>query len=744
MLTPTSHAEAAKATQRTTLPDRTATNVEDIRSSGEPRVSPSGSMNIERAVTSEAAGTEATHAADLERAEPPQTVLQRFLDNRAAALTREINTEELADVMNTYRSHPQAKGFDHGKSVAQHNEAISYEGHQRLAGSVTVPAGRFRAAEVAAAWAGGQVPLGTIGWSGVVGYEIAPHATAGADTPWAGAGASLGAAVLIAPGSAVTQPAVVPFQEGPRGQAAPSLKGKPKIKELKHTVASNIKAQAATTDTHTAQFESQLRAWSTEKEMGPIPTDLTAQVAHLTTLYESLTEAQKEQWGTMSGVRDEDRKALFELRNEMAGITTLTNREAGARYFQGISRFVRGVSGIFNPLMLEKTNLSSESVTRIATGIAGFAILAQFPLAAADERFGALKGDRIMAMQFADVFNERGNADWEAGQPVTAEGIDEDKARANVYRDTVLVRADTIVKLAEYDLGKLLAEHGPIDSLPEGDLRTRLERFALDIANLKSTRTDIDEPGADMMKLILESEHPRNFRYVLHQAGQRLGGGDFLVQLAERIAAVISLFFLGSGATLAAGRVTNAAQGGSDHVPFQRAMGLAGLVGGIALMAAYTVYCSSVIKAHTRDRGDIGFFKQTVMGTFAPLILLYGLAQEHGVPLLVEGAMPRVKQSVEKDEELVSQAVQVLQDALSELRELGGGTLPEGMEEIERFVEIASEGGTTPKIFPSSPDVAGVAPAGEREGSSSPQALDQPESSTRQSTVAQLQEKKRA
>jgi len=525
-------------------------------------------------------------------------------------------------------------------------------------------------------------------------------------------------AALIALGSAGTQSAVVPFQEGPRGQAAPSLKGRPNILELKHTVASNFKAQAATTDAHTTQFANELLAWSEEHQLGPFPTDEEAQLTHLTELYTALRPDQQARWTELSGIRTEDRESLLDLRDQMAAITTLTNRAAGARYIQGISRFVCGGSGIFNPLIQAKTHLSSESVTRIASGIAGLAILLQSPAAAADERFGALEGDRVMALQFADVFNEHGKAEWAAGKPVTGAGIDADKARSNIYRDTVLVRADVVVELAERDLAALVKQHGAIDSLPEGALRTRLEKFARDIDNLKSTREDIEEPGADMTKLLEQSENPRNLGYVWAQATLRLQGGDFPVQLSERIAVVLSMLVLGSGATLPGGRLANAVQGGSSHVPFQRAMGLAGLVGGIAMIAAYTVYCSAVIKAHTRNRGDISFFKQTVMGTFAPLILLYGLMQEHGVPLVLEGAMPRLKKSVDKDAKLVAQAAQVLSDALNDLRTTAGGLPPE-LEGCERIVETLSEGGTSPRILPGSPEQSSVSPSGVR--SPSPQ-----------------------
>lgn len=738
MVTPTITPQASR-TDLTQLPDRTA-NTGNIRGATQAGgVSPSQSLHVETAVTPHAAASEATRPTDVERGEPVRTVVQRFMHNRTNALRREINAEKLATTLNQYRSHPQAPGFDHSKSIGWHNKHVPYAAHRDLADSVSVPAAEFHASEVAAAFAGAQVPLGTIAWSGLLGYEIVPHATAAA-SPWAAAGATLGAATLIAPGSAVTQPFVVPFQEGPRGQAAPSVKGKPKVPETKSTVASALKTSAGSAKSHTVQFENELKAWSQAHEMGPIPTDPHAQVEHLTDLYARLEPAQRERWAELAGIRDSDRKELFELREHLAHVTTLTNRESAARFYQGISRFVRGVSAIFNPLMLDKTGLGSEGVTRVATGIAGLAILSQFPAAAADERYGALKSDRVMALQFSDVFNEMGKADWDAGKPVTAAGIDQDKARTNVYRDPVLVRSDVLVKLAERELASLVQEHGTIDSLPEGAVRQRLETFQRDIDNLKSTREEIEEPGADMAQLIARSESPRNLGYVGAQAMQRLQGGDFWVQLSERIAAVISMLALGSGATLAVGRVASAAQGGSTHIPFQRAMGLAGLVGGIALVAAYTVYCSSVIKAHTRDRGDINFFKQTVMGTFAPVILLYGLMQEHGVPFVVEGAMPSLEKAVNRDTELVAQAAQVLSNAINELREASDNNVPRDLEEFGRIIETLSEGGTSPKIFPSSPDVAGVGPSDQRATSRSPE-LGEPASSVHLSTAEQLQKR---
>ena len=724
MLTPTT-IDGPQATHQTTTGFvSSGANTGSITASTQPQVFPSRALDGNQAVRPYSAGAEAARRTDEERAEPARTPVESFVHDRGVALSRAIFANQVADALNKYRSHPENPDFNHTKSIAGHNNQIPDEAHLALANAVSVPAGLFHAAEGAAGMAGALVPLGTITWSGFLGYVAAPHATAGADTPWAGAGASLGAAMLIAPGSAVSQPAVVPFQEGPRGQAAPSLKGKPKVPNLKHTIASNIEARAETTDANTATFATQLQTWSTAHGTGQIPTDdLDAQLTHLTNLYTALRPEERQQWTELSGIRAEDRAALFDLRNQMAGITTLTNREAGARYIQGLSRFMRGVSGIFNPLILAKTNLSSESVTRIATGIAGLAILSQFPAAAADERFGALKGDRVMALQFADVFNELGKSDWAAGKPVTAAGIDVDKARSNIYRDSALVRADVIVKLAERDLAALVEQHGAIDSLPEGELRTRLETFARDIENLKSTRADIDAPGIDMVKLIEQSENPRNLGYVGSQAMLRLQGGDFAVQLSERTAAVLSMLVFGSGATLAGGRLANAVQGGSDHVPFQRAMGLAGLVGGIALIAAYTVYCSSVIKAHTRDRGDIQFFKQTVLGTFAPVILLYGLMREHGLPLVHEGAMPRLARSVKKDAELVAQADQVLSNALA--------TLPQNLR--AGITELGSAGDTSTTILAGSPGRPSVGPLPSPQGH-----LGKPSSSVPLSTTQHL------
>ncbi|MGE5865693.1 MAG: hypothetical protein ACM32J_11435 [Rhizobacter sp.] len=309
----------------------------------------------------------------------------------------------------------------------------------------------------------------------------------------------------------------------------------------------------------------------------------------------------------------------------------MQDRQFNSTLAQAPWRVARAMSGIFAPA-LQAAGAPAAAVTATSVVLALAAIAGQHHAAGLDEKT-AQADEHKLGLLYGDIFTPQGQADWNAGRPVTAAGIDEAKFRNLIAEPETTIAGRVAVHLAAHrdDLQARLDALGPLatsdNDAEQGRpaveaLRASIAECEHDIGLLQAGNVADLSPDGHARKLLADVMKDTSVAFAWREGVAKLRSPlEYSAQLGQRFAAQFA--FIGAGGAGAVGLVrgVGAAVGGTSTMAASAQVGLSLGAGVLGAFSALTQYTAVNVKNARRDRQgeDAGLLAQVGQGIVSPL-----------------------------------------------------------------------------------------------------------------------------
>lgn len=336
----------------------------------------------------------------------------------------------------------------------------------------------------------------------------------------------------------------------------------------------------------------------------------------------------------------------------------MQDRQFNSTLAQAPWRVARAMSGIYAPA-LQAAGAPAAAVTATSVVLALGAIAGQHHAAGVDE-MTAQADEHKLGLLYGDLFTPQGQADWNAGRPVTADGIDEAKfrnliaepettiagrvaAHLAVHRDELQARLDALGTHAATDDD---AEQGR----PEVEgLRASIAECERDIGLLQAGNVTDLSAGGHARKLLADVMKDTSVAFAWREGVAKLTSPlEYSAQLGQRFAAQFA--FIGAGGAGAVGLVrgVGAAVGGTSTLGAGAQVALSVGAGVLAAFSALTQYTAVNVKNARRDRQgeDAGLLAQVGRGIVSPLWQRHATRSGHAATQAGHAALQQDRQAL--------------------------------------------------------------------------------------------------
>ncbi|CAN7419768.1 hypothetical protein [Rhizobacter sp. LjRoot28] len=309
----------------------------------------------------------------------------------------------------------------------------------------------------------------------------------------------------------------------------------------------------------------------------------------------------------------------------------MQDRQFNSTLAQAPWRVARSMSGIYAPA-LQAAGAPAAAVTATSVVLAFAAIAGQHHAAGLDEQT-AQADEHKLGLLYGDLFTPQGQADWNAGRPVTAAGIDEAKFRNLIAEPETTIAGRVAAHLAVHrdDLQARLDALGPHaatdDDAEQGrpeveTLRASIAECEHDIGLLQAGNVTDLSAGGHARQLLADVMKDTSVAFAWREGVAKLRSPlEYSAQLGQRFAAQFA--FIGAGGAGAVGLVrgVGAAVGGTSTMAAGAQVALSVGAGVLGAFSALTQYTAVNVKNARRDRqgDDAGLLAQVARGIVSPL-----------------------------------------------------------------------------------------------------------------------------
>lgn len=418
-----------------------------------------------------------------------------------------------------------------------------------------------------------------------------------------------------------------------RQKAAPMVKmpGNIKAKETLPEIEKQVKALEGDAVRDALQMKALMQRLAAN-HAGLAPADGEAATPEgIQTFLAALTPGEREELEALQQTQTDRAVQVGLLVMDAFRLEGMQDRQFNSTTAQAPWRIARAMSGIFAPA-LQAAGAPAGAITATSVVLAFAAIAGQHHAAGLDEKT-ALADEHKLGLLYGDVFTPEGQADWNAGRPVGAAGVDESKFRNLIAEPemTIATRVATHVSAHRDELQARLDKlgtHATSDSDAEAgrpeveSLRASIAECDRDIALLRDFNvTDLSADGHARL-LLDEAMKDTSVAFARREGmAKLLSPLEYSAQLGQRFAAQFA--FIGAGGAGAVGLVrgVGAAVGGTSTLAAGAQVALSLGAGVLGAFSALTQYTAVNVKNARRDRQgeDAGFLSQLGQGIVSPL-----------------------------------------------------------------------------------------------------------------------------
>ncbi|GAB7524118.1 hypothetical protein [Paraburkholderia sp. 2C] len=558
---------------------------------------------------------------------------------------REINTGDLAEVLQAVRFHPLG---DHaGGPVPSNRQLVNNISNAQLKDwyhALSITDAQIDGMESAAHKAGLWIPTsGTV--FNAISYFVIPFATQKMK-PWnaafAGLGVVLAQPVITAPIQSLVIGAIDYFRR--TGNIDVKVdKGAINSSVTQSQIRGNIQQSIKTAQESEQKIKDFLGSRKLIDQDGQVDLEKLAN--------SGLSPEETKQFIADCEKHLENQLALCGHASQMHAVDGSHARQIESTLWQIPARGARSGSSVLSPVFRERgthatasffdnTHVkipSSYGVSGVSAAVALLAIFAQHRAAAKDEVNG-LRHEHKLNMLHADMFVDGAKDKIARTGKIDAQDIDVEKCRKMV----VLPEASMVLRVADRlaaevknlearqerkkaaQTGGNLAEMG---GQPAGDpaLQIKIDDYKRDRENLR--KFDVNDDMHPDTKALLESAMNGSGLFALREGYAKLTKPlELSAQISQRLGQTFTFGAFGSAGATAGGRMISASQGGNDHVSLAVQFYLAIASFMVGLFAAGTQGMVTNVKNQRRDadaKDAIGFMTQFGKGTIAPAFYLY-------------------------------------------------------------------------------------------------------------------------
>lgn len=423
-------------------------------------------------------------------------------------------------------------------------------------------------------------------------YIVSPWINNATGRPWAGTGFGIGTMFIAAPMNAAQQSAVVSLCESIREHGGHVIVPDKNEINDKHWLPDLAKAL----ESHLKEFGACCDRFREAKDPA------TAQ---------QLLESERR---------------LHQAQHDFVMTQGAHERQWMGNRWQAVPRILRSPLASTLGLLIKTGAMRALSPTAQTVG-ALLMTAAQHVAAGFDEQAKQDYNNKLNLL-YADVVTETGKSKLARGEPIAAEEIDQSKLKKLIQSPTQALVKRVINGLASME--EVLKEEIAASPSPQGlanaddldleaghggGLTKKLNLLSQDLQAMREGRLDELDPNGVAAALLLGAEKsvmsPQLIRDILSKYTSR----EFSAQTAQRFGQMFHLGVLGSAASSVIGKVTSAAQGGTQNVSTAQTLGIATLSGAMAAVGALNQHTAITVKNNRREGDiDIGLKQQVLRG----------------------------------------------------------------------------------------------------------------------------------
>ncbi|SHN09432.1 hypothetical protein [Rhizobacter sp. OV335] len=575
---------------------------------------------------------------------------ERKLGAQRARVPGAAQRAAAADILNQVRHNPLAANAGTTPTHAELAQRLTDERlEQFLTGALQMTPQKLHAMESMAAKGGRYIPSSGSLFQALL-YGVIPFAGL-ASTPTKvliGSGAALAAQPFVT--AALQTPIVsaitVMRQKGaPMGKMPGNLKANtslPQIEAKLERLNAAAQADAEAMQTLMASLAQSHPGQALPADQPPTEQRMSAFFASLSQdEHDALADIQQRQT-----VRAIEAAALVVDGLRLEGMQA---RQKNSTRAQVWLRTARGASSILAPA-LQAAKWSTPAITGVSVVLALAALLGQHIAAGKDEKT-ARTDELKLSILYGDLFNAIGQADWEAGRPITGDGIDEKKLQALLTEPetTIAGRVKSMVEGRQKELEARLQALPPAEgpALEAGNevatqLAARIQGCKDEVALIDSGKlTDLPQDSF-ARQLFNQSMESTAVAFAATEGWNKLRAPlEYSAQVGQRLSQQFTYGLLGGAGALALGRGVNAVvyevnkhHAGQHPDPAHAGKPIPGMSGeaawaqvlltlgaaAIAFYSAISQYSAVNVKNARRDGagGDPGLADQLKNGVMSP------------------------------------------------------------------------------------------------------------------------------
>lgn len=551
---------------------------------------------------------------------------QRRLDAQKA---RPVDLEAAAAVINAVRHNPFAGGpapKDHGELAKRVTPAVIGQWNAALGLTPEKAAEMERIAAKGGRW----IPTsGSVFQAALYGaIPVAALHTSPVNVLYA----SLAALVVQPFATAALQTPIVSAITLMRQKSAPMVKmpGNIKARETLPEIEKQIKALEADAVRDAQAMRTLMDRITARHRAAGAPDDEEVTPEAIDNFLATLEDGEREELETLQQQQTERAMAVGTLVMDAFRLEGMQDRQFNSTTAQAPWRTLRAISGIFAPAM-QAGGVSAGWITATSVTLAFGALAGQHWAAGLDEK-KAQADEHTLGLLYGDLLTPQGQADWNAGRPVGADGVDETKFRNLLAEPETTIAGRVATHLAAH-VDELQAR---LDAMPEhAESENDAESGRPELETLRETiaecQADVDRLRNGDVTNLSEGGHARmlleqvmkdtSVAFAWREGKTKLTSPlEYSAQLGQRFAAQFAFLGLGGAGAVGLVRGVGAAVGGLSKLSAGAQVAVTLGAGVLGTFSALSQYTAVNVKNARRDRDgeDAGFLAQLGKGIVSP------------------------------------------------------------------------------------------------------------------------------